>query len=277
MRRIKAIAIFNAVSFLIQIIFSYLAQSGNLSAETVSTISSKYETLVTPAGMTFGIWGIIYTALAIMCLYHIVMAYKHDLTSPANHEIIKMGWWFVIVNVSAAAWLVAWTRDLILLSLVLMLIQLIGLIALHIRLTIYSTTKAASVKVATEFPLAIYLGWISMATIANTSSFLVSQGWDGLGLPGYQWAVIIIIVAVLLAAWIILFRRNIYFGFVAAWFLFGLIKKRNEAGGENNETIIVAAWIGLGLIVALSIFQLVRNITYKKPAPVFPSPRTPLK
>src|SRR5688572_10801108 len=111
MRRIKAIAIFNAISFLIQLAFSYFAQSGNLSVGTVSSVSARYETLVTPAGMTFGIWGIIYTVLAIMCLYHIIMAYKHDLTSPANHEASKMGWWFVVVNLAAAAWLVAWTRE----------------------------------------------------------------------------------------------------------------------------------------------------------------------
>ena len=277
MRRIKAIAIFNAVSFIIQLVFSYLAQSGSLSSETVSSVSAKYETLVTPAGMTFAIWGIIYTALAVLCLYHIVMAYKHDLTNPANHEVARMGNLFIIVNLAAAAWLYAWTSEMMVLTVVLMLTQLSGLILLHIKLGIYSLSKAPSVKVATEFPLAIYLGWISMATIANLSSFLASRGWDGFGIAPHQWSIIMIIVAVVLSSWIILFRRNFYFGLVTAWFLFGLIKKRQAADAAGNNMIITAAWIAMGLLMALSVLQLIRNLTYKKPRKGFPVAESSLK
>jgi hypothetical protein len=277
MRKIKAIAIFNALTFILQLVFSYLAQAGNLGSETVSSVSAKYETMVTPAGMTFAIWGIIYTSLAVLCLYHIVMAYKHDLTNPANHEAAKMGSLFIIVNLAAAAWLVAWTREMMVLTVVLMLTQLVGLILLHIKLGIYSLSKAASVKVATEFPLAIYLGWISMATIANISSFLSAKGWDGFGIAPYQWGIIIIIVAVLLSSFIILFRRNMYFGLVTAWFLFGLIKKREGNPAEGNEILVTSAWIGLGLVLALAIFQLVKNITYKKPGEIFPVAGNSLK
>jgi hypothetical protein len=277
MKRIKAIAIFNAVSFILQLAFSYLAQSRNLSAETISTISAKYDNLITPAGMTFGIWGIIYTALAVMCLFHIIMAYKHDLTNYANHEAGKMGILFIIVNLAAAAWVYAWVTDRMLVSVILMLVQLAGLILLHIRLNIYSLDKTASVKVATEFPLAIYLGWISMATVANISSWLTSIGWKGFGLDATQWAIIIIIIAVILACWITLFRKNFYFGLVTSWFLYGLIMKRQQVSNDANNNLIIAAWIGLALTLVLSIFQLIRNLTYKKPPKIFPSANLPLK
>jgi hypothetical protein len=276
MRRIKALAIFNAVSFIIQVIFTYFAQSGYFSNLTVGAVSARHETLVTPAGLTFAIWGVIYTSLAILCLYHIIMAYKHDLTNPANHELSRMGNLFILLNLGAAAWLVAWTREIMLLSVILIFFQLICLIIIHIRLHIYSPTKAASVKVAMQFPLSIYLAWISMATVANMASFLSSTGWDGFGVAGYQWAIGMIAVALIISAFMILARRDVYFGLVTAWFLFGLVKKREGISGVENESIVITAYAGIGIMLLLSIYQLVKNVRYKNPREIFPV-GTPLK
>ena len=90
MKKIKALAIFNAISLLVQLSVAYFAQAKMISPRDVGEVSAKYESLFTPAGMTFGIWGIIYTTLLLLCLYHIVIAYKHDKPHPANTDLLRV-------------------------------------------------------------------------------------------------------------------------------------------------------------------------------------------
>jgi hypothetical protein len=277
MRKIKALAIFNALSLFVHIAFAYMTQVKAINQKDVSEISAQYETLFTPAGITFAIWGLIYVTLAIMCLYHIVIAYKHDKFHPANTDLEQMGGLFILVSLSSAAWLYAWTHDQLSLSVSLIVLQLIGLFAIHQRLHMYDTFKTAGLKVCTQFPLSIYFGWISIATIANISSFLVAKQWDGYGIAPSQWVVIMMSVAILLSVMMILFRRNIYFGLVIAWGFYGIIVKRETVSPGSYNMIINTAWAGIGIIGILSVIQLVRNITHKKPKPVFPSMSAPVK
>jgi len=277
MKKIKALAVFNALALIIQLVVTYVIQTKAVFPQDVSEVSAKYESLLTPAGFTFAIWGLIYTLLIILCLYHIVIAYKHEKYHPANKELEKMGSLFIIVNLASAAWLIAWVKEELLVSVILIAVQLIGLIAIHHRLGMYNTLKAAGLKVCNQFPLSIYLGWIGIATIANVSSFLVAQQWSGFGLPALQWAIILISTAVFIAAFMILIRRNIYFGLVIAWGLYGIIVKRAAINEALYSPIIVSAWAGIGIIGLLAIIQLVRNISYKKPREIFPAAPIPLK
>jgi hypothetical protein len=38
----------------------------------------------------------------------------------------------------------------------------------------------------------VYLGWITVATVANITSWLYFVGWDGFGIPAQTWAVIML-------------------------------------------------------------------------------------
>lgn len=60
-----------------------------INSSAVGEVSSRYETLFTPASITFAIWGVIYTSLAILYLYHVILAFKHDKDHPANIDLLK--------------------------------------------------------------------------------------------------------------------------------------------------------------------------------------------
>ena len=277
MVKTKALAIFNAVALIIQLTVTYLVQTKAINQLNIGEVSDKYETLLTPADFTFGIWGVIYTLLIIMCLYHIVIAYKHEKYHPANKELLKMGSLFIVVNLASAGWLMAWVSERLLISVVLIVLQLLCLVAIHVRLKMYNTFKAAGLKVCNQFPLSIYLGWISIAVITNISSYLSSQQWTGLGLPATQWAIIMISIAVFLATVMILIRRNIYFALVIAWGLYGIVVKRDNIDPDLYASIIITAWAGIGIILVLSLIQLIRNMYHKKPRETFPAAHFPLK
>jgi len=277
MVKTKALAIFNAVALIIQLTVTYLVQTKAINQLNIGEVSDKYETLLTPADFTFGIWGVIYTLLIIMCLYHIVIAYKHEKYHPANKELLKMGSLFIVVNLASAGWLMAWVSERLLISVVLIVLQLLCLVAIHVRLKMYNTFKAAGLKVCNQFPLSIYLGWISIAVITNISSYLSSQQWTGLGLPATQWAIIMISIAVFLSTVMILIRRNIYFALVIAWGLYGIVVKRDNIDPDLYASIIITAWAGIGIILVLSLIQLIRNMYHKKPRETFPAAHFPLK
>lgn len=277
MRKVKALAIFNAISLIIHISTAWLIQTTQINTLNVGEVSARHETLFTPAGTTFGIWGIIYSLMALLCLYHIVIAYKHDRLHPANADLSAMGGSFIILNLASAVWLYAWSNERLMISLGLIAVQLLCLILIHIRLKMYDPHKISGLKIANQFPLSIYLGWISIATIANASAWLNSIGWNGMGIAAVQWTTIMIGIAVLLSLVMILVRRNIYFGLVVAWGLYGIIIKRELINPDSYASIILTAWIAIGLIGLFVVLQLARNIAHKKPRPIFPSPEMPIK
>ena len=276
MQRIKALAILNAISFLLHLTLSYMTQFRVVNTKDVGEVSDQYFSLFTPAPFTFAIWGIIYTCLGIFCLYHIVMAYKHDKVNPANTDLVSIGAWFIITNLASAAWLIAWTNERLLVSVVLIFIQLLSLIIIHQRLNIHSRLRSAGSKICTELPVSVYLAWISIAAIANTAVYLVAIGWHGMGLPAVQWTMIMIGVAILIGVIIIFTRKNIAFGAVIMWGLYG-ITARLETLDDTYTNIINMAWGGIALLGLCCLIQLVKSFGYRRRTLSFPEAARPIK
>jgi hypothetical protein len=187
-----------------------------------------------------------------------------------------MGWLFMAVNLLSATWLIAWTHEQMLASVLLIFLQLFCLCAIHYRLKFYDPLKISGLKITNQFPLSVYLGWISIATIANVSAWLESEFWDRLGGSAVQWTLIMIAIAFIISMLMIVIRRNIYFGLVVVWGLYGIILKRQE-DDEVVHSIILIAWIAIGILLAAILFQLVRNIKYKGPAVIYPGSASSIK
>jgi hypothetical protein len=73
-----------------------------------------------------------------------------------------------------------------------------------------------------KVPRSIYLGWISVATIANIAVFLYSKNWNGFGLGADVWTIIVMFVATLLALYYLFKENNLSYAGVIAWALFGI-------------------------------------------------------
>lgn len=277
MNKVKTLAVFNAISFALHLAVVYLTQYRMINPATVSEISDQYPSQFTPAGITFAIWGVIYTVLAVFCLYHIIMAYKHDKNHPANNDTDKIGGLFIFNSLATAAWLWAWTNNQLLVSLLLIVIQLLTLIAIHLRLNIVNRDREAGSLICTQFPLSIYFGWISLATIANISIYLVSIKWNGGGLNPDIWTIIVIVVAIILALLMIWLRKNVWFGLVIVWGLWGIYLKWENVTTDNTHPVILTCWIGMGIILLVCIIQAVLNFLYRRKTIRFPEAKTSLK
>lgn len=257
---------------LVHVGFAYLSNARILTNNTVGEVSAQYESLFTPAGITFSIWGIIYTSLLAFCVFHVAMAWRHPENHLPNRQVRKIGLLFLINNLLSALWLWVWTNELIGWSVLIIICQLSTLLVIHLRLSIYDPNKPVSSRIFTQFPLSIYLGWLTIATIANISSYLVAVDWDPGPMGAGNWTRLMIAVAVLLGSLVIFTRRNVFFGLVFVWALYGLVIKRQQENNGTNQAIIRAAWIGIALLIIIIIIQWVRNITYKRTRRSVPVP-----
>ena len=255
----KKLAILNTLALGFHIIISYLVQNKKLSSFEVGEVSVKYDSLFTPAGVTFAIWGVIYISLIAFCIYHLYKAFSSDNEDQANSDTISIGWLFIINNVATGLWLIVWVNEALLLSVFLILIQLVTLILISIRAHISNPDRPILSKLFTQFPLSIYFGWITIAAIANISAYLVSVGWNGFGITENYWAIIMIGAATLVSLFIILVRRNFFFGIVVLWALYGIILKKNAIDEIQHESIINAAWAAFIIVLLGLIIRLIKK------------------
>ena len=272
MKKTQLLSFFNLLALAAQIAATYLIQLRVISEQNVADVSELYNSLFTPAGLTFGIWGLIYSGLLLFCIYHFIMSARHDESHHANVYTRRIGPWFILNNFGTIAWLYLWTNEMIAFSVVFIFFQLITIIIIHLRTGIHDPHSSVDLKVFTQFPLSIYFGWLTFATVANTSVFLLASGWRGFGLhyTPLEWTRIIIGLTVFLTLMVIFARRNVLFGLVIIWGLWGIILKRKPINPALYADLILTAWIGMAIIALSCIIQLILNITAKEKSSFFP-------
>ncbi len=226
----------NIVAFVFTVIVNSLAGSTKLiGGVTTAQISDANPTLITPAGYVFSIWGIIYILLGVFVVFQALPSQK------GKEYTKKIGWLFVLSSIINIAWLFLWQYNFLSLSVVLIFLLLITLIFIYTRLGIGKTQAKLSEKLATQLPFSVYLGWITIASIANVSVTLVSIGWDGFGIGTETWATLIVIVALAITLLVLATRRDLGYGLVIVWALIGIAVK--QSGNQNILTLLEASII----------------------------------
>ena len=235
---------FNVAVFAVTVIVNGLASSLALNGVTTAEVSDLYFTLVTPAGYVFSIWGVIYT---LLLLFVVFQALPSQREKPFLDQISVL---FILSGVFNVVWLFLWHYDQIVLSVVLMFALLATLIAVYMRLGIGKTSVTLKERLFVHLPFSVYLGWITVASIANVASALVSIQWDGFGLASETWAVLVIAVAVLITLVVIATRKDIAYSLVLVWALVGIAVNQSD----YRDIVTAATASVIIIIVALVVF-----------------------
>jgi hypothetical protein len=120
--------------------------------------------------------------------------------------------------------------------------------------------KSLLEKITIDTPINIYLGWISVATIANITALFVTLGWRGSPLTESTWTLIMLSIGAALAV-IMLFRRsNFVYALVLIWALYGIFSKRQTS--ENPE-IAQTALILIAIIAFSFVYILFKKLRAK--------------
>ncbi len=241
------IAWMTVLSTLVMITVNALATILPINGITTAEISDSYFDLFAPTGLTFAIWGLIYLLLLGYTGYQWVASQK---SSSSNFDFGFLNRWFIIANLVNAIWIFAWHYDLIGVSLVLMLFLLGCLIAINLFLT--TQQIAHNEKRWITLPFRIYLGWITVATIANVTTWLVSIGFDGMGIAPEIWTALILIVGVIISGYTMWFFRSVAYGLVIVWAYFGIYLKHTSAVEFNNAyPLVIYTVIAMMVVLVL--------------------------
>jgi len=258
-RLVLSLSILNLLGFLGTVVVNALATILPINNITTGELSDLYPNLFVPTGLTFAIWGLIYVLLGIFVIYPLIPSVRRD---PQKVDFVRrIGPLFFISCLANIGWIFAWHYKIVPLSVVLMLILLGSLLAIYVRLNIGKSEATRAGKYLVHLPFSVYLGWITIATIANVTALLVNINWNTWGLGEQFWAVAVIVVGIAIALSVLFSRRDIFYCFVVDWALLGILLKR-LAVTTPAQSVVVVTIVGLALITGGVVAQLIRRKVY---------------
>jgi hypothetical protein len=221
------------------IIFNIAANALPLNGLNTGELSDRFQIFFVPAGYVFSIWGLIYLGLIAYAIYQLLPAQRE------NPRLRSIGYLF---------WLFLWHYEVFEFTLIAMGVLLLSLIAIYLRLDIGRGKVSNAEKWAVHIPFSIYLGWITVATIANTTQLLYYLGWNGWGISAEIWAVIMLAAGVVISAIMSYTRVDIAYSLVLVWAYIGIARKHADTPLVANSALVAA-----GLILVILIIVLIRK------------------
>jgi translocator protein len=231
----------NVISVVLVIAANALANIVPFNGRTTGEVSDKFNVYFVPAGYVFAIWGLIYTGLVAFSVYQALPS------QAANPRLRRAGYLVTISSVANIIWLFCWHYEIFPLTMVFMLVLLACLLLLYVRLREGAGTVTLGERLCVRLPFSIYLGWITVATVANASDLLYSLGVPGTGTGPALAAVAMLLVAAALAVAMLLRHRDVAYVLVIIWAFVGITVKQWHAA----PVAVTAAVLAIGLVAVL--------------------------
>lgn len=233
MNKNYGLVIINTVSFAFMLFINYASNAGIFSNVTVADISHKYDTLFAPAGYAFLIWTLIFLFGAAFVIYQWLLLKKGD----PHKYISRTGVWFTVSNIANALWVYCWINELLGLCVIVILLLLLSLCILTVRLRLELDDEPIRTIFFIWWPIAFYLGWIMVATIACVASWFIYYGWHGGSIGEDVWTIIMIIIACLLYLFLLQTRNLRESATVGVWAFIAIAVRQ----WSNYNNIVITA------------------------------------
>jgi tryptophan-rich sensory protein len=146
---------------------------------------SATATTVAPATTAFSIWSVIYLGLVAYAIYQALPGQR----AVTRHR--RLGYWVAASLLLNAAWLFAAVQ------LGSVWLGAVVIVALLFVILFHTASGGWVDAVVTDGTLGLYLGWVSVATVANIAAGLVDAGFDGFGFAAGFWSSVVLGVAAL--------------------------------------------------------------------------------
>ncbi len=233
------------------LMISPLGRSGSWQDTFVEPSLPK---LLTPAPITFAVWGPIFVLMAGFLVYQgrDLLPGREMVETP---YVLDVGWFFFLSSLLTGLWYVAWSRRLIWASIALMVFYYLSLLAGYFRLGINLSPLSKWERVLVTGGWSMYTGWITVATVVNTTTGLVYYGFDRLPFTELQWTIGVALIAVLVYL-VFLFKRNdtLFVG-VGVWAFTGLVITHINPAPPSNQLILFLSALAALTILAAIIYK----------------------
>ena len=244
----------NIVFFVLTVMMNSLAGSTKtIGGRDTAEVSNAYSTLITPAGYVFAIWGVIYFLLGIFAVYQVLPSQK------GKDYQNKISWLFILSSLVNIAWLFAWQYEYLSLSGLLIFALLVTLILIYVRLGVGKSNAVLREKLAVHLPFSVYLGWITVASIADVAATLVSYNWNGFGVSPSTWAILVVAVALVITMLMLATRKDFAYALVLIWALIGIGVSHN-----GNQTVVMLTEVASALVAIVLVATVIVSRVRKK-------------
>ncbi|MEP1033608.1 TspO/MBR family protein [Ekhidna sp.] len=239
-----------AISLLIVLVVNFLANFLPIGGRTTGEVSASYPSLFTPAGFTFSIWGLIYAFLIAYAIYQLLPRNKY------RAAFDRINRHFVVNCAANILWIICWHYELITLSLILMAVILTSLIGIY-RHILPGKVEGLMDRLFMRIPFSLYLGWITVATLANISVEQTVIGMDNWMMTKTVWVFVELALAGAVGTVMIIRYRDPIFGGVVAWAAYGITE--NQVG---TPEVAGAAAVVMILILVILIIEGIRSLFF---------------
>jgi hypothetical protein len=240
--------ILNVAAVISTIIMNALVNLLPLNGVNTGQVSDSYPNLFTPPGYVFSIWGIIYS-LAI-----IFMVYQARPSQRNEYYLSEIGVFYFLSAVLNISWLFIFhysygVPSVYLFSVIVLLLLLVDLILIYLRLGIGAKEVTTTERIAVHLPFSVYLGWISLASIASVASALnVLSPNIPVTMQAYG-AAFMLVVALILSILMIYQRKDYAFGLVVIWASIGIAIKQMEMIAIYSAAVMAAVVVAAAIII----------------------------
>ncbi len=220
------------------IVVNGLANALPINGQQTGEISDRFQTYFTPAGYVFSIWGVIYLGLLA---YGVFQALPRHRDSAVLRAIEVPFWISCLANIG---WILLWHYEFFGLTLLVMLVLLASLVLVYRQLIRHPRGSAAELW-CVRVPFSIYIGWITVATIANLNVVLEDRALRPFDMGAEPWAFGMVALATLIAAAVGWIRRDVAYLLVIVWAFVGIIAV------QRGAVVGIAAAVGVAVAVLL--------------------------
>ena len=238
----KLLVVVTSVAMIVINLFANIVPYNN---QTTKDISDSFKVFFVPAGYVFAIWGVIYLGII---LFNVLLLSKQG----NSKKLDKVLWAVIVSNIANSVWIFLWHYNYVSLSVVVMLVLLLSLIYVYLNLNVKKDLTKNEYLMA-KVPFGIYLGWITVATVANITVALYNLNWNGFGIEGQIWSTLLVIVAALLGIVMLLRHRDVAYALVIIWAVLGIAV--NFSGVSPLNTISFGSCLVLSFVVVYTVYK----------------------
>ena len=236
----------NLLGLVMVVAVNALANITEFNGLTTGEVINRDPVYFQPAGWTFSIWSLIYGLLAIFVIYSFLPAGRR------NPRVLRIGPAFLMANLANVVWLVLWHYERWVGTLIAMSLLFIALVLIYYGLRRRDPLGQAArlERLVVWTPFSVYLGWITVALLANVTVWMERTGTQLAEVSPRWWAVLAIVIAVAAAALMAVWRRDPSYTLVVTWGIAGVAAEQ----WDRSKLVSIAAIIAGLVLVALTVF-----------------------
>jgi hypothetical protein len=179
----------NVIGIAAVVFVNWLANALPLNDQSTGEVLTRDPVWFQPAGWAFSIWGLIYALLVVFGIAGFLPLLRD------NPHLRRIGPLLLVTNLANMIWLFCWHWEKFTASIIVMAVLLLSLVA--IVFVLHAGREPRSVSRWERWLMwpvfSIYLGWISVATLANLMVWWDRSGWSGGPISLRLWAVVFLV------------------------------------------------------------------------------------